>query len=108
MCIFIYIYTFHLSLSQKTTGLGNIIFDFRSSHLSRHTHTHTHTHTRGSLDCYDRVARCPHKPFLTHQNTKTRDEIGWNRTRDRSYRAGTDLRIVARGNRDRQLLHLAL
>ena len=38
MCIFIYIYAFHLPLSQNKPGLGNIIFDFRSSHVSRHTH----------------------------------------------------------------------
>ena len=60
------------------------------------------------MDSYDRVVRCPHKPLFKHHNTNTRDEVGWNRTRDRRYRAGTDQLIVARGNRDRQLLHLAL
>ena len=89
------------SLSQESSGLGILIFYFPRSHISRHTQT------RGNVDSYDRVVRCPHKPLFTHQNTNTRDEVGWNRTRDRRYRAGTDLRIVARGNRDRQLLHLA-
>ena len=90
------------SVSQEKSGLGNLIFYFPRSHVSRHTHT------RGNVDSYDRVVRCQHKPLFTHQNTNTRNEVGWNRTRDRSYRADTDLRIVARGNRDWQLLHLAL
>jgi len=95
---------------KKARAYEISFFYFPSSHVSRHTHTRARARalTRGNLDSYDQVDRWQHKPLFTHQNKNTSDEIGWNRTRDRSYRAGTDLGILARGNRDRQLLHLAL